>query len=482
MVKVVDKVGPPKRKRYNKNKKKAWRKKAEIQDIEDKLEEDRREERYGGPLEEREDQELLFLDVGGENDTKPVEPVTFEVDTRPGLAVGFKVTSRKRPVKPLRSHQLLKGLQGAKTTHKAKTKNDKVNSVMKQMQSKAEAQAKKRNLTEKFEKKVKQIEAAKKQKTAPKVSNRMNVNFIGDAWDPNSNELVKRCKENGVEEGYVNDIMDFYSTITKTRAFNVPGYRFKQTSALPAVTIPEAGQSYNPSYADHQTLLEKAVKQEVKRRQVEAQHKRALKKWFPTADEAPTEETWLTEMSEGLPKAEGNEEDSEEENAGPEIDATVSGKRTTERKTKKQRKREVKQKFRERKKLLAKERRVRESNVYRIKTYKKEIKEGEKLLKTRQASRKAYWEQKKSKPHRLGKAKYVPEDIAVSLGHELHGSLRKAKPAVNLIEERFKNFQRRNLIETRDPFKHKPSQRKKTVMKRDHKEALEEIEKMAEAM
>ena len=47
MVEVIDEVVPTKKKRYNKNKKKAWRKKAQIKDAEEHLEEKWREERYG---------------------------------------------------------------------------------------------------------------------------------------------------------------------------------------------------------------------------------------------------------------------------------------------------------------------------------------------------------------------------------------------------------------------------------------------------
>lgn len=47
MVEVVDQVTEPKRKRFNKNKKKAWRKKVDITEVEQRLEDQRREERYG---------------------------------------------------------------------------------------------------------------------------------------------------------------------------------------------------------------------------------------------------------------------------------------------------------------------------------------------------------------------------------------------------------------------------------------------------
>lgn len=50
-------------------------------------------------------------------------------------------------------------------------------------------------------------------------------------------------------------------------------------------------------------------------------------------------------------------------------------------------------------------------------------------------------------------ARFEEEDIAVSLGDELPDSLRNVTPAVELLEERFKNMQRRNILEPR--LKHK---------------------------
>ena len=46
-MKVIESLERPKRKRYNKNKKKAWRKKIDITDVEEKLEDANREERFG---------------------------------------------------------------------------------------------------------------------------------------------------------------------------------------------------------------------------------------------------------------------------------------------------------------------------------------------------------------------------------------------------------------------------------------------------
>ncbi|XP_064079844.1 ribosome biogenesis protein NOP53-like [Macrobrachium nipponense] len=481
MLKVITNKGDQtKRKRYSKNKKKAWRKKTQISDVEEHLEDKRREERYGGPLEEREDQELMFIDVGDESEKKPVVPVTFAVDTKPGNIDGFKPRKRKLPEKPLHCHKYLVGFQGAKTPHKEKTRKDKQNAALKQQQSKSEVRAKRKNLAAREAMRVKHLELPKKRRRM-KIGKGMLLDWNSDNWTADNNELVKRCKMNGVEEDFVEQIVDFHSKISGERMFKVPGVRYQKTSALPAVKVAEAGQSYNPTFEDHQVVLEKAIRQQGKQRRIDERYDSATIKMFPTIDKAPTEETWLAEMSEGLPTANDNEEEeSDEEEVEQESETTVTGKRTTERKTQKQRKKEFKQKFKERKKVLAKERRIRESNVYRIKTINKEIIENEKILKCRQAARKAYHEQKKSKPLRLGKEKFQAEDIAVSLGTELKGSLRSVKPVCNLLEERFKNLQRRNLIEPRVRVKHLKPKLKKTVMKKDHKALLKQIEKLAE--
>ena len=46
-------------------------------------------------------------------------------------------------------------------------------------------------------------------------------------------------------------------------------------------------------------------------------------------------------------------------------------------------------------------------------------------------------------------ARFEEEEIAVNLGDEMAGSLRRVRPAVELLEERFKNMQRRNVLEPR---------------------------------
>ena len=69
--------------------------------------------------------------------------------------------------------------------------------------------------------------------------------------------------------------------------------------------------SYNPSYDDHQNLLRKAVRKEEKRLDNIDKIEDKTTRMFPTIDEAPTTQTWLEEMSEGLPNSQKTVDDAE---------------------------------------------------------------------------------------------------------------------------------------------------------------------------
>merc|ERR1712018_634568 len=73
-------------------------------------------------------------------------------------------------------------------------------------------------------------------------------------------------------------------------------------SDLKAVEVPHSGSSYNPSLKDHQDLLWKAAIVEINKDKAEHKIEYHTTRMFPTADKAPTKESWIKEMSEGIPK------------------------------------------------------------------------------------------------------------------------------------------------------------------------------------
>ncbi|XP_045132530.1 ribosome biogenesis protein NOP53-like isoform X2 [Portunus trituberculatus] len=513
MVKVVDQVTDPKRKRFNKNKKKAWRKKANITEVEERLEDQRREERYGGPLEERKDSEMMFVDLGGETEASQENQentecfLEFTVDEIPETEGKIKLKPRKVKLKTpkLKSHQFLNGLPGAKPPHKQRKNKGTLTVAMK----------KKKELQSKDPKQIKKRKEAMKQmlgdiqKTTKRPKSVINSKYTTDLWEVGGDAVTQECKKKGLEESFIGSISDYYRRERRMKPVKVPKIRHVPTSKLDPVSIPHAGASYNPSQQSHQKLLLRAVKQEEKHLKKVGKIERATTKMFPTIDKAPTKESWLTEMSEGLPKAYEEEEEPEEsveeceeqeneETVAPQQNGeqgkqqatsskavvvsndnvTVSSKPITERKTKKIRRKEKKQKLQKLKKIKEKEDRIRSSNIYKLKTYQKEIVKEELQEQKRSASRRAHKEHLKFIPRRLGNMKFEEEEIPVNLGDELADSLRTVVPAVELLEDRFKNLQRRNLLEPRLKHKLKRKYKPKVVLKRAHREELAKIEKM----
>ena len=78
---------------------------------------------------------------------------------------------------------------------------------------------------------------------------------------------------------------------------------------------------------------------------------------------------------------------------------------------------------------------------------------------------------KRSLPAILGEAKFEEQEIPLKLSDELTGNLRSLKPEGNLLEDRFKSLQKRNVFEPRTKKKApKPApKRRKKVEKRSYK-------------
>ena len=77
---------------------------------------------------------------------------------------------------------------------------------------------------------------------------------------------------------------------------------------------------------------------------------------------------------------------------------------------------------------------------------------------------------KKFEPAKLSKHKYEEPETELKLSDELAGSLRGLKPEGNLLADRFKSLQKRNVIETRVKAKIvKNPKKRKRLEKRNYK-------------
>ena len=253
-----------------------------------------------------------------------------------------------------------------------------------------------------------------------------------------------------------------------------PNDYHSKTSTLNSVQVPHGGSSYNPSYKDHQDLLWKATVVEMNKEKAQQKIDYHTTRMFPDAKQAPTVETFLSEMSEGIVVAGQNvekESDDEEQQAKSDDEQEEENEtKMTKLKTKKQRR-----KMRERNAELHKLKFVKigkkkAHDLQRLKTMKKALANKEKISALNMEKRKKAEEWKKAKAAKLSKNAFEEQDLDLKLSEELTGSLRSIKPEGNLLLDRFKSMQKRNVIETTVKYKMvRKNHKRKKVEKRNYK-------------
>ncbi|CAM4689606.1 unnamed protein product [Caretta caretta] len=256
---------------------------------------------------------------------------------------------------------------------------------------------------------------------------------------------------------------------TKKQRVRRPARLEKKPSELPAVEVIPAGGSYNPTFQAHQALLLQAHEVELRRQKAEEKLERQLR--FPTAAEAPTQETAFREQCEGLLEEsadEGGDEEAPDEPLAPGAPPPPAPLR--EKKTEQQRRREKEAKFLAARRLGEKAARCRRQELFQLRSIRLQVKWREAELACRRRVRLAKRRAEATKPRRLGRLKYEDPDLEVQLSTELAESLRTLKPEGSILRDRFKSLQKRNLIEPRERAKFKRKYRLKYVEKRAFRE------------
>merc|ERR1711872_327222 len=189
----------------------------------------------------------------------------------------------------------------------------------------------------------------------------------------------------------------------------------------------------------------------------------------------------------GIPELGGKEDnDEEEEKSTPQNEVENSTEVTAEDgdsenksstgvkpKTRKQRRDMKIRAYQERQLKLAKKKKLKEDEVFRLKSMKKELHAQTEQTKRRQARKEERRVEKMKNPIALSKYKYEAPEIEIKLSEELTGNLRNLKPEGSLLEDRYKSLQRRNIIETRVVQK-RAKAKSKLVDKRSHLMGFEE--------
>jgi len=443
---------PPKiKKKASKKNKKSWRKNTDIAEIEEYLDEKRFEERVGGSFEDRPSESLFVVD----KTTK----------------VTKKKSKRKEP-KPLKCFANLLGLPGAKDPvkkrNRTKLPEERVNPIVKDMKMKAIKAGK---IKKKFVKAREAREAAAKMKedTALDRSTRRRTTFDFDLWGEDKKEGV--------------DTDEWVAPETKVHTKKNSGKLVPKASLarstdssgtlLPAVELPHAGASYNPSLGDHQDLLWRAAIVEMEKDKEVMRIERATTLMFPDRKDAPTEATFIQEMSEGIKElekeSEGKEEEDgseKEEESDEDIKMEVSGRKEVTRKQKRDRRKRMFESNKRKREMSLK---FKEQEIMRVKSLKKELKKGDVVTEERKEKKKQAEEIKKLGAIKLSNYKYEDQELEIKLSEELTGNLRNLQSEGSLLEDRYKSLQRRNIIETRVPQRIVKKLKKKKYEKRGHK-------------
>uniref|UniRef100_A0A2K5YM26 Ribosome biogenesis protein NOP53 n=1 Tax=Mandrillus leucophaeus TaxID=9568 RepID=A0A2K5YM26_MANLE len=254
---------------------------------------------------------------------------------------------------------------------------------------------------------------------------------------------------------------EFFLEQTKKKGVKRPPRLHTKPSQAPAVEVAPAGASYNPSFEDHQvhhpdqaSLLSGLCLS------VRASLAASLQPWtYPHGAHGSVQETCSQIMMSRVVGA-----GSPDGAPGP---AWGVRKGSLEEGTPEPRQR---QRLREGFQAALRAARLRHQELFRLRGIKAQVALRLAELARRRRQRQARREAEADKPRRLGRLKYQAPDIDVQLSSELTDSLRTLKPEGNILRDRFKSFQRRNMIEPRERAKFKRKYKVKLVEKRAFRE------------
>jgi len=449
--------GAPKMSKASKKNKKSWRKNVDMTAVNQFLEEKRFEERVGGSFADRPDEKLFTI----EKEAKIIPE-----------------KKNRKEVKKLRCFANLEGLPGAKDPKPIRNftlkPEERENPIVKDMKTN---KIKSGKIQKKFVDSKMDRQKFQKMKEANKAEamTRRRTEFDFDLWDTKedsklpSPEWIKPEAITHAAKG----TGKFVPKSAKSREFSTG-------TKVPAVEVPDAGASYNPNIDDHQNLLWKAAMVEIEKEKDNKKIERQTTGMFPSRKNAPTEKSYIQEMSEGIVELNADEEktevDEEASDDSEEVEEEDSSNNpaTKKPKTRRQKRDKRKRMFEEQKKAREQDLKIRETEMARVKSIKKELNAEELQTAENTEKRKEALEKKMSGPLKLSNYDYEPQDIEIKLSDELTGNLRNLKQEGSLLEDRFKSLQRRNMIEVRVKQKTVKRLKRKTFEKRSHRMGWEE--------
>ncbi|RVE53431.1 hypothetical protein evm_002001 [Chilo suppressalis] len=452
-----------KKKHVSKKNKKDWRKHCDIRDVEEFLEDQRLEERLGR-FDSKPDEELFVIDTQGGDEIQEVKTITT---VKPCSA---KERKRQKLAETPKCFEVLL------PTSKVKDPNAKRNHVN-PSGTKPTALSKiteiKRLKKGVYEKKVEVARKNRKIALNKKRRAKQNSNtFDVDLWGKDTPEAK------GIPQTLCDEFIP-----PEAQLHNVlPDRRLRPKPAPPktvvnraAVEAPHPGISYNPSFKEHQELLQDVVQHEQKLMKREAHLHRVTTGMFSKVTQQERENQWREEMSTGLPQPHNPANDPEPESDGEykAINPPVQNKKKDHKARRKQKER-----------LAEKER------LKRLKVEKKKITD---LYKLRQLQSSIYNVHKRQAEEREKRAakRAVEETTALPAlnahktpkkepefvdPQQLTGDLRQINTKVNLLRDRYESLQRRGALAAAKLMM-KKKKRVKSYFKSGHKVTDQDVDR-----
>ncbi|KDR17226.1 ribosome biogenesis protein NOP53 [Zootermopsis nevadensis] len=413
------------KKRVSKKNKKSWRKYTDIKDVDSFLDEKRLEERLGTPFADRQDHELFQIDKEADEGQKadlvvrlkkPQKPIKCFAILEERSAVPDPIKKRNRVRTPEeRKHPLAKKIKADRKEQGILKKKEVI-----ALRNRALAKAKKNNKPKKGE-------------------------FNADLWEDTDNGNTVDLDVEWLTPTTKYHMLKHTGKLKK----KMPDKFLTKPYEIPAVESPHPGMSYNPSYGDHQNLLQEVANKELILIKEEKHLKRVTSKMFSRVTEDEKESMRMKEMSEGLPEA-GEDKLKQNLDEGSETDSDYRAINPPAKNIKKTLKKRRNMKEAKKEQIQHKESRSekkKNSDIYRLKLLNQELEAKDKKLAKLREKRERVKAIKEKEPKQLSKRKFEPLDLEFNLGEDLKGNLRSVKPEGNILEDRYKSFQRRNIIE-----------------------------------
>jgi len=422
--------------RLGRNKKRYWRSGTNINDVEKHLEHQREDERLGR-ISEQTNESLFFVHRIGDAIEEMGNQVAATGKFPKSKTISLKCFANLTPASKVPA--ISKPQPRPKNVKKLKIKPEKISKIAENAE-------------------------------APKVF---------DLWAPisgpsctakdNFRSLKRRGDSSAID--VPSDVIEYNLKQMRKGPVKIPKTLLKKPSPNSReISVAHPGASYNPSLDDYQELLQNCAATELKKEKEE--EKIARKLALPDGVEPATEESRRAELSEGLFGSK-DEELGEEGEKGEKAAAPIKKKpiSSDDRLTNQQRRMQKQKEATERLRQVEKDKKRFKNELNSVKAIRKEVQKDaeahQKKLEQRRARKIA---SQRGKTLRLGKNKFEAPDVEIQLPDELSGSLRLLKPEGNLLADRYKNFQRRNLIEPRTRQKKFRKYKMKKFEKSGHKE------------